>query len=266
MNLKLKHKLWDFIRPFHSPLTRALRRRLGRNYHDYPEMELPPPYDAIQLDVERHLHDYLHLSPDKISQIIIVGANRAEEIGRFRRLYSRALFLCFEPNPNDFEFLREKFGRDAQVSVSNLALSDSPGNARFYELAMAGNGSLLEPDVESWATTNKWNDKSMASFEVEMSTLDHEAAKLPAIDLLWMDVQGAEGKVLSGATETLKRTKAVFIEIALFHSPYKGAELFPAIKMRLEAADFTCIGLGVDARTGTGNAFFVKHFDRLICK
>ena len=229
-------------------------------------MELPPPYDAIQIDVERHLHDYLHISPDEISQIIIVGANRAEEIGRLRRLYSRALFLCFEPNPNDYQFLAKKFGPDAQVSVSNLALSDLPGKARFYELAMAGNGSLLEPDVESWATTNQWNDKSMASFEVQMSTLDHEAAKLPAIDLLWMDVQGAEGKVLAGANEILKRTKAVFIEIALVHSPYKGAELFPKIKKRLETIGFICVGLGVDARTGNGNAFFVKQFEGLVCK
>jgi hypothetical protein len=132
VNVELKHKLWDIIRPFHSPLTRNLRRRLGRNYQDHPEMELPPPYDAIQLDVERHLHDYLHLSPDEISQIIIVGANRAEEIGRLRRLYSRVLFLCFEPNPSDHQFLAKKFGQDAQVSISNLALSDAPGKARFY--------------------------------------------------------------------------------------------------------------------------------------
>ena len=39
MDLQLKHKLWDLIRPFHSPLTRALRQRLGRNYQDHPEME-----------------------------------------------------------------------------------------------------------------------------------------------------------------------------------------------------------------------------------
>lgn len=266
MSEQLKRRLYDWVRPLHAPLTRALRHRLGRNYSEHPEMELPPPYECVQLDVERHLHDYLHISPGDISQIVIVGASRAEEVGHLRCVYPRASFLCFEPNPNAHRFLVETFGQDPRVSLSSLALSNAPGKARFYEPAMPGNGSLLEPDIESWALTNRWNDKSMTSFEVEMSTLDHEAAKLPAVDLLWMDVQGAEGRVLSGATETLKRTKAVFLEIALLRSPYKGAELFPQILARLETEGFTCVGLGVDAWNGTGNAFFVKQFEGLICK
>ena len=113
---------------------------------------------------------------------------------------------------------------------------------------------------------NLAKDKSMTPFEVQLSTLDLEAARLPVIDLLQMDVQGAEGQVLSGGGETLKRTRAIFIEIALFHSPYKGAELFHQIQSRLASAGFTCVGLGVDARVGTGNAFFVSDYERLICK
>ena len=266
MSAQFNQKLWDIIRPLHSPLTRALRRRLGRGYQDHPEMELPPPYDAIQLDVERHLHDYLHRSADDISQIIIVGANRGEEIGRLQNLYSHASFLCFGPNPAAHEFLVKKFAPDARVTVAKLALSSAPGHATFYELSLSGNGSLLEPDLESWASTNQVKDKRMTSFAVQLSTLDQEAARLPAIDLLWMDVQGAEGRVLSGAAETLKRSRAIFIEIALFHSPYKGAELFHQIQSRLASAGFTCVGLGVDARVGTGNAFFVSDYERLICK
>jgi hypothetical protein len=142
----------------------------------------------------------------------------------------------------------------------------TPGVARFYELDMPGNGSLLQPDIERWATSVGWRDKSMTSFEVEVSTLDREAAKLPVIDLLWMDVQGAEGEVLAGAGETLKRTKAVFIEVALTQSPYKGALLFPEIEARLKAEGFMCVALGVGAWNGGGNSFFVKEFEKLVCK
>jgi len=266
MHDKIKRAMFDLARPFHSPFTRALRRRLGRNYYDHPEMDLPPPYEAVQLDVERHLHQYLHVSQQDISQIVIVGAMDADEVGRMQRIYSSARFLCFEPNPNTYHYLTKKFLENSRVSVSKLALSDAPGKARFYELAMPGNGSLLEPDIESWSATTRWNDKGMTSFEVEMSTLDRETAALPTIDLLWMDVQGAESRVLAGATETLKRTKMVFLEIALAHSPYKGAILFPNIRARLETRGFTCVGLGVDAWNGFGNASFVKQFENLICK
>ena len=263
MNDQLKRAMWDLVRPIHSPFTRALRRRLGRNYPDHPEMELPPPFDAIQLDVERHLHDYLHVSPQDISQIIIVGALEADEVGRMQRVYPGARFLCFEPNPTTYANLTRKFAGRLEVCVSRLALARTPGKARFYELSMVGNGSLLEPNVEAWAAAHKQSDKSITAFEVEVSTLDREAADLPTIDLLWMDVQGAEGEVLASGTETLRRTKSVFLEVASVHSPYKGALLFPEIKARLEAASFLCVGLGLDAWNGTGNAFFVKNFEKL---
>jgi hypothetical protein len=81
-----------------------------------------------------------------------------------------------------------------------------------------------------------------------------------------MDVQGAEGMVLAGATETLKRTRAIFIEVALTESPYKGAALFPEISARLRADNFMCVGLGTDPGNGTGNAFFVRDLEMLIGK
>ena len=79
-------------------------------------------------------------------------------------------------------------------------------------------------------------------------------------------MQGGEGKVLAGAAETLKRTKAIFLEVALVRSPYKGASLFHEINRLLEAHGFLCAGLGLDAWNGTGNALFVKNLAALICR
>jgi len=266
MHNQIKGKMWKLMRPIHSPLTRALRRRLGRNYEEHPEMELPPPYEALQLDVERHLHNYLHTSPSEISQILIVGAFDAGEVDRMQRGYSRARFLCFEPNPKTYEALVRKFAGRPNVSVAGRALGRAAGKAQFYELSVAGNGSLLEPDMEKWLAANQQSRQSKTSFEVEVSTLDRETGDLPVIDLLWIDVQGAEGEVLAGGPETLQRTRSVFIEVALTQSPYQGALLFPEIKTRLESNDFLCVGLGVEAWNGTGNAFFVKNFGKLTGK
>lgn len=261
----LKRAAWDLIRPIHSPATNALRRRLGRNYFAHPEMELPPPYEAIQLDVERHLHQYLHVSTDDISQFVIVGAHEADEIERLHCTYPQARFMCFEPNPETFKRLARRCERLPFVTISDLALSDTPGKARFYELDMPGTGSLLEPDGESWATFSKWKNKDVTSFEVNVSTLDQETKTMASLDLLWMDVQGAEGRVLKGAAATLQRTKAVFLEVALTQSPYKGALLFEEVASILKSSSFDCVGLGLDAWNGTGNALFIKQFGKLVC-
>jgi len=265
MNGRFTRKAWDLIRPLHSPITRRLRKRLGRNYFAHPEMEVPPPYENIQMDVERNLHRYLHVPPTAIAQIVVVGAHEADEVERLHRAYAGARFLCFEPNPSAFKRLSRKFANSPYVKCSELALSDQPGTARFFELDMPGNGSLLEPDAEAWSTFNQWNKKEVSAFEVKVSTLDRESGGT-AIDLLWMDVQGGEGKVLGGAAETLKRTKAIFLEVALVRSPYKGASLFHEINRLLEAHGFLCAGLGLDAWNGTGNALFVKNLAALICR
>jgi FkbM family methyltransferase len=263
---KIKSSAWSFIRPFHRPITTAFRRRLGRNYANHPEMELPPPYEYLQLDVERHLHDYLHVPPGEISQIVIVGALDAGEVLRMERIYSQAGFLCFEPNPISHERLVKKFVGKNNVSISSLALGKSQGKTRFYELPMTGNGSLLEPDAEKWAISNKQSEKAVTFFEVIVSTLDREAAPLKAIDLLWMDVQGAEGDVFAGGLGALQKTKSIFVEVALVDSPYKGAALFSNINQTLVSQGFQCVGLGVDAWNGAGNAFFVKDFEKCTVK
>lgn len=224
-------------------------------------MELPPPYDYIQLDVERHLHNYLALKPNDISQIVIVGALDASEVDRMQRIYANAKFLCFEPNPTSYGRLVNKFKNTQNVSLSQSALGRATGKARFYELPMEGNGSLLEPDLDTWALMTGRNKKEVESFEVNVSTLDSQAADLGRVDLLWMDVQGAEGEVLAGGEDTLERTESIFLEVALAVSPYKGGALFRDIKSVLESRNFHCAGLGLDSRVGSGNAFFVKNFE-----
>lgn len=261
MNERLKRRIWDFIRPIHRPITRRLRRLLGRNYFAHPEMELPPPYEAVQLDVERHLHEYLHVPASDIRQIVIVGTHEGDEIGRLLGTYPNARFLCFEPNPTTYGRLVRAFQDNPCVTLSEFALSDTAGTALFYELDMPGNGSLLRPDVRSWAQAVQREDSEVKCFSVRVSTLDNETSDLESIDLLWMDVQGAEGKVLDGSRAALNKVNAVFLEVTLVRSPYEGALLFHDISAKLNAYDFMCVGLGIDPGNGSGNALFVRHFN-----
>jgi FkbM family methyltransferase len=263
MNVDLiKRKFWNVVRPLHSPLTKAARRRLGRNYSDHPEMELPAAYEAIQLEVERRLHDYLHVQAERIRQIVIVGANEASEIWRLRRSCPSSRFLCFEPSPAWYKELVNNFRDLDFVETRELALSDSVGTATFYELPLVGNGSLLSPNRDRWSAFCKIEKNDIRSFQVQVSTLDKETTGLNKIDLLWVDVQGAEGNVLQGGPNTLDRASAVFLEIALVDSPYEGALLFPELNRLLHDFGFLCVGLGLDGWNYTGNAFWIRDLER----
>jgi FkbM family methyltransferase len=254
----IKRKFWDAVRPLHSPLTKAARKRLGRNYFQHPEMELPPAYEAVQLEVERRLHCYLHVPPESIEQIVIVGANDGEEILRLRWAYPRSRFLCFEPSPEWFSKLSGNFRGIDYVESREVALSESSGTVAFHELPLAGNGSLLSPDMDRWSNFNKVEKREIISFPVHVSTLDKETEWLKKIDLLWIDVQGAEGFVLKGGTQTLRRTTSVFMEVALRDSPYKGTLLFPELDSMLVDFGFCCVALGIDGWNYSGNALWIR--------
>jgi FkbM family methyltransferase len=262
----MRAAVYDVLRPIYGPITRNFRRRLGQNYAAHPEMELPPPYEAIQLDVERNLHKYLHGSRGSISQIVIVGAHEAEELDRLRMNFPSSKFLCFEPNPRSFERLVQKFSKFPEIKLSKLALSDKRGTAKFFEPELPGNGSLLQPDLKQFALNNQVTERKMSAFDVTLSTLDEEAKDLSVIDLLWMDVQGAEGLVLRGAEKTLPRTRAIFMEVALVQSPYNGAILFPELDTLLRRFNFMCVGLGIDGWNGAGNALFIRDFATFVLK
>jgi FkbM family methyltransferase len=258
----MKEKFWTVVRPLHSSFTKAMRRRLGRNYFAHPEMELPPAYEAVQLEVERRLHSYLHIPAEKVEQVVIVGANEGDEIPRLRRAYPGSRFLCFEPSPEWYRKLAGNFRGADFVETRELALSDTAGSATFYELPLAGNGSLLRPDVEHWSRFAKIGKKEVRSFQVQVSTLDNEVVNLDKIDLLWIDVQGAEGHVLKGGTATLRRVAAVFLEVTLIDSPYRGTMLFPQLDAMLHGFGFCCVGLGIDGWNYSGNAFWIRQVAR----
>ena len=262
MNATLSEVFWDMMRPLHRPLTSLLRKRLGREYMRHPEMKLPPAYEAMQLEVERRLHNYLHVAPESIEQIVIIGANDGGEIHRLRHTYPESTFLCFEPSPIWYNKLIENFRGVDYVENRNLALSDVQGTAIFYEMPLDGNGSLLQPDKDRWSAFTQTEDNQVTSFDVAVSTLDEEAKRLGKIDLLWMDVQGAEGHILKGATKTLPRVEAIFLEVALVASPYQGALLFPQLDSILTTFGFCCVGLGTDSWTYSGNALWVRETAR----
>jgi hypothetical protein len=81
-----------------------------------------------------------------------------------------------------------------------------------------------------------WPELKFYPIEVETTTLDNEVVA-ECIDLIWMDVQGAELEVLQGAAKILKRTKMVSIE---FHEgQYSGASSAKDVRDLLLPYGFT---------------------------
>jgi FkbM family methyltransferase len=148
-----------------------------------------------------------------------VGAN----IGAFTATFARAIgpsgrVHAFEP----LEEARRRLLRTLElnslenVEVNAAALSDEVGQSKLFSYG---------PGFESWSTlaprTIELADRSLeaaTSEVVETTTLDEycETAGIAAIDLLKIDVEGAEQRVLSGASRLLEQggVQVVMVEVS----------------------------------------------------
>lgn len=154
--------------------------------------------------------------------IVEIGANDGEDTERFLRHFPKARVVCFEPDPRATAKWRYRIGRRAEFY--HMALSDEIGTEEFFQSGgeppnckredwrdWDKSGSLCRPtghlDYSPWC-------KFDHTITVVTSTLDYMLPrdKAPVIDMIWMDVQGAEAKVLRGAQGTLPRVRWLYTE------------------------------------------------------
>ena len=125
-----------------------------------------------------------------------------------------ARVIAFEPNPAAFASLRRRFEDADNVRCVNAAVSDRGGRARLYLHRSAAE------DPVKWAVGSslfaaKGNVDAATSVEVETVDLDGVIRELPRVDLLKLDVEGAEVPILARMIETgrLIRIGLVLVEM-----------------------------------------------------
>ena len=135
------------------------------------------------------------------------------------------------------------------------AVSKAPGKATFYETSVVGTGSLLKVGELVAKLFGLVNDES---YQVEVSSIDSEYLSRGAdIDVLQIDVQGAEMLVLEGAKEMILRTRPVFLEVSIDANLYTNSATWSELATLLASKGFRPQLLGNDTN-GTGNALFVR--------
>ena len=168
---------------------------------DHNDFESP---DWKELKVAKALNAYV--IPNQ-SVFLDVGAN----VGRFSLLIDKHIKagIAVEPNPEIYKMLCRNFLEfmppedRGSFSFYNCALSDTDGTTALNWTAR-----------QSGASSIMIAGKGYLCVDVETRTLDSLTDSLtPAPDLIKIDVEGAELKVLKGGTQTLKNVRAIAIEM-----------------------------------------------------
>jgi FkbM family methyltransferase len=155
-----------------------------------------------------HERCYDAIAVDHPGCVVDVGAN----VGAFSLYQSigkhAERVIAFEPSPQVFLRLAKNIEINGlkNVQAVNAAVGDKTGVLSFSEGRMSANCRVSET----------------GSIKVACVRLDDELRDVPSIDILKIDTEGYETNVLRGASETLKKTRQIALEL---HYPGERQEI-----------------------------------------
>lgn len=184
--------------------------------------------------------DILHLVGD-CSCVITAGGYRGDDSLTYRRMWPDAWIHCVEPTPAFVTELNALFAHDPRVRIHPYALSDADGVSSFRLTPERSASSLLPIDRRATKMITAEALGPVNVIEVPARTLDtfcHEAA-ITNIDLLALDVQGAELLVLNGATRLLRDRQIRWLTVEMCFVPvYEGQATVGELASFLDRSGF----------------------------
>jgi len=230
-----------------EPILRRLYQRIGITYNNA----------GLPFAMSKYLRQGESLT------LIDVGARTGDFTQVIEKVCGIKRALLVEPQPDHAALLRKTFPTP-RFDVVQCALSDRSGSMEL---------EINEFDATTSILKTKRGMPEMARFDVsvarrvpcEFQTLDAltRQYKIGPVDLLKVDVQGAEHLVFAGATETLRSVKMIWCEVS-FRPLYEGSALFGDIYEQMMAAGFGMFDLEAGYRTLEGellqaDALFIRR-------
>lgn len=146
----------------------------------------------------------------------------------------------------------------SNISCFNLALNSYDGTADFFVSSGSSDGSssLLKPKEHI-------NDHPDVYFKkinkVACRKLDTWAAEndITKVDMLWLDMQGAEQQMLSASSKILETVKVIHSEVSIKET-YEGVICYKGYRKFLKDRGFSVVVEAIPNGYDMGNVLFVR--------
>ncbi|MAO32305.1 MAG: hypothetical protein CL824_02260 [Crocinitomicaceae bacterium] len=185
--------------------------------------------------------------------IFDVGANKGQSIEKYLKLFDNPTIHSFEPIKDEIHKLEKKYQKNTNIYLNNLALGEKNEIKDFYITAKSDNSSFnkLNLGTEWLKIRSKQNNTNELNYvkkveKVKISTLDEyvKLNNIDKIDLIKIDTQGYEDKVLEGSLNSIKNNKISVIQTEIMlDNNYKKYFSFSDLEKLIVPYNFRMVGI-----------------------
>ena len=212
INLTTKNLLLlDFVRfSFKTFLFRYLRIKFTKETLLNYKFDLDYYPDFVSQFIEIFV-DFTYYFPINAKNIIDCGSNIGMSIAFFKIFFPEAKILAFEANPRTYSILRRNMlgNKFKNVNLVNAAVYTKNGKVNFYTY---DNSKTQERSIDN-SIFNK-----VGGYKISVKTIDLSKYLNKKIDILKMDIEGAEARVIEKCGAKIINVKNIVMEFHMYQS------------------------------------------------
>jgi len=150
------------------------------------------------------------LKLDKNSTILDLGANIGNVALYLSDIFGSKIY-CYEPNPNCFNYLKKLFKKKKNITIYKKGVSNKSQSQKLY-FSENDKNKISFFDGSSY-DKEKSNIQTSNFLTTNTENINKVLSRHKSIDLLKIDIEGWEYKIINTVIRNLYKIKVVYVEL-----------------------------------------------------
>ena len=172
--------------------------------------------------LEQYLSQF-NIDTSSFKYILEIGSRDCQEALTFTKLFPNAHIVSFECNPKLLPLCRTNAAKSDRITLVEKCVTDNIDNHLFYlPKNLDGTASICEPGF-------LYDTTLVDTIRMDQFLTDQ------IVDLLWIDVQGAETLVLDSFGAKLNQINTIYCEVDVSQRRYHDGSDEPQVLQKLSS-------------------------------